>query len=257
MKLKILFFPVTLVLSLSILIWFVKPMWTEYKTSQSELKTATNHKQELEEGLRSLNMSMDAYEIMDEDSRQLIKNAITMEKNNDDFIAEIHKNIVNSGIFLAGTKLKEERIKASAPITPEEGYVKVEKEGTLVEADVVGNYLDIKSFVEKVDVQNRFTMPKEVVISRMDEEGVSEDGETVEVSGELIKAKVSFVIYDKEVDTTAKISELSGMNDKIVKSLLTTGLKTKVVDDYRNSITSTLFKPVTASGSGKQDLFAK
>lgn len=256
MKLKILFFPVTLVLSLSILIWFVKPMWSEYKASQDELKTATNNKQELEEGLRSLNMSMDAYEIMDEDSKQLIKNAITNDRNNDDFIAEIHKNIVNSGIFLAGTKLKEARTRTNKQVKQGEGIAKIEKKNTAVEVDVVGNYLDIKSFVEKIDIQNRFTTSKEIVISKMDENAPNDEDE-VESTGELIKAKISFMIYDKEPDPTAKVSTLSSMNDKVAKSLMTTGLKTKVVDDYRNSITSTLFKPVTASGSGKEDIFAK
>ena len=224
--------------------------------SKYELETANSQKEELEKGLRSLNMSMDDYEIMDEDSKQLMKNALPVEKNNDDFIAEVHKNIVNSGIFLAGTKLKEDRTRVGLAPVQGEGPVKIEKEGTTVEVDVVGNYVDIKSFVDKVDVQNRFTKPKEIVISRMEDSAEIEE-EVAEVTSGLIKGKISFVIYDKAVDTAAKISKLSSMNDPTVKSLMTMGLKKKVIDDYRNSITSTLFKPVTASGSGKEDLFAK
>lgn len=203
-------------------------------------------------------MSMDDFEIMDEDAKQLIKNAIPTEKNNDDFVAEIHKNVVNSGIFLAATRLKEERARKSKRTAAENaGYVKVERKGTTVDVDVVGNYLDIKSFIDKVDVQNRLTVPNEIMISRMEENVQVAEGEEAPEINELVKAKVNFTIYDKDVNTNVSISKLSSMNDEIVKSLLTTGLKKGVVEQYKNSITSTLFKPVTASGSGKEDLFAK
>jgi len=262
MKLKILFLPITLVLSLSILIWFAKPLWNEYQQKKVELEELRVQKEALDTGLRSLNNAMNAYETMDEDSRQLIKNALPNDKNNDDFIAEIHKNVVNSGVFLSGTTLKEYKSRRSSASRPKvEGeYVKKEKNGTQVDVDVVGTYPNIKLFVEKIDTQNRLSIPTKMVISTMDENSANQEGgeeEPASTDGSLIKAKISFVIYDKEADQTAQISKLNGMNDKVAKSLLTTGLKEQVVDQWRNSVTSTLFKPVTASGSGKQDLFAK
>ena len=261
MKLKILFLPITLVLALSILIWFAKPLWNEYQQKKVELEELRVQKEALDTGLRSLNNAMNAYETMDEDSRQLIKNALPNDKNNDDFIAEIHKNVVNSGVFLSGTTLKEAKINRSTSRPKGENeYVKKEKIGTQVDVDVIGTYPNIKLFVEKIDTENRLSVPTKMTISTMDENSENQESGEDEVApseGGLIKAKISFVIYDKQADPTVQISKLNAMNDKVATSLLTTGLKEQTVDEWRNSVTSTLFKPVTASGSGKQDLFAK
>lgn len=259
MKLKILFFPITLILSLTIIIWFIKPQWGEYEIKKGELSKTMEEKQQLEEGMRSLSMALSDYELMDEDSKSFIMNAIPKNNNNDDLIAEIHKNVMSSSVFLVGTKLKEARTGTSGSKAKkiEEGdYVSPELKETVVEAEVVGEYLNVKSFIEKIDMENRFSMPKEVLISKVNE-NKSEEEEDDSAVINLVKARIIFSIYNKEKDAAARLSKLNNINDQVVKSLLSTGLKTQVVDDYRSIITPTLFKPVVASGSGKQDLFAE
>ncbi|MEA1925922.1 MAG: hypothetical protein U9M90_01595 [Patescibacteria group bacterium] len=256
MKLKILFFPITLILSLTIVIWFIKPQWVEYKAKKEELSKTMEEKQQLEKGMRSLSMALDDYELMDEDSKSFIMNAIPKNRDNDDFIAEIHKNVMSSSVFLVSTKLKEVRAVSNRPKVAEENeYVSPELKETVVEVEVIGEYLNVKSFIEEIDMENRFSMPNEVLISKINEnKSEEEDDSTV---SNLVKARIIFSIHNKKKDAAAQLSKLNNINDKVVKSLLSTGLRTQVIDDYQKIITPKLFKPVSTSRAGKQDLFAK
>lgn len=256
MKLKILFFPITLILSLTVLIWFAKPQWEEYQTKKTELNETIEEKQQLEKGMRSLSMALSDYELMDKDSESFIMNAIPKNKDSDNLVAEIHKNVMDSGVFLVGTKFKEVSATSSKPRPNEEiGYVPPELKEVNVEVEIVGEYLNIKSFVEKIDMENRFSMPNEVSISKVNENKSEEEGDSAVIN--LVKARITFSVYNKKKDPEVQLSELNNINEKVVQSLLSKGLKTQVIDDYRNIITAELFKPVVASGAGKQDLFAE
>ncbi len=252
MKLKLFFLPITLVLSLVLVIWFIKPGWVEYKMRNAELSDLLSEKQEFEKGLAQLNAALNDYELMNEETKQLIVNAVPEEKNNDDFIAEIHKNIMGAGVFLSGTRFRENQ-RSKAALAKNKGKA-LSMMKTEVEVEVIGNYLNVKSFIDRVDLENRLSIPSEVVISRLKSQRVGDD-ETG--PADLVRARVIFGIYEKKKDPNTELSSLSNTGDKVVKSLLESGLKIKVIDDYKEAVTSTVFVPVSMGDAGKQDIFAK
>lgn len=248
MKLKLFFLPITLILSLVLVIWFIKPGWVEYKIRNAELSDLLSEKQQFEKGLAQLNAALDDYELMNEDTKQLIMNAVPGEKSNDDFIAEIHKNVMGAGVFLSGTKFREDR----GAQVKKKGQALVATK-TEVEIEVIGSYLNVKSFVDRVDLENRLSTPKEIEISRLRSQSVSED-ETG--PADLVRARIIFGIYEKKKDSNTDLSSLSNTGDKVVKSLLESGLKMQVIDNYKEAVTATVFVPVSMGDAGKQDIFA-
>lgn len=256
MKLKLFFLPFTLVLALVLIIWFIKPGWGDYQIKKGELEELLEEKQQLDKGLAQLNVALDNYEFMDNKTKQLIMNAMPTDKNNDDLIAEIHKNVLNSGVFLSGTKLKGDNVSARSRSSSKKNNKSTspERKETTVEVEVIGNYLNVKSFIEKVDFENRLSIPKEVSLSRLQRENISEEEPGPD---DLVKAQITFSIFEKKKDPNISLSKLSSTNDEIIKSLLASGLKMEVVEGYQEAVTSTLFIPVTMEGAGKQDIFAR
>lgn len=259
MKLKILFLPIALVLSLSIAIWFVNPEWKAYGEEKVELEALNAKKAELDDGLRALNRSMDAYDMMDESSKQLVFNAIPKKANNDDFVAEIHNNARKSGVLISGIKMTDpiKKKPSSKNDAEKEEKFSMMVEGTVAEVKIVGNYLDVKAFVKMVDMENRMSLPLKTIISEVEEATVTEiEGEgEIDVSQlNLVKANVVFGILHAN---QSYFGDIENINDETAKQLLSIGLDEQVIENYKKTVTSTLFKPVIAPGADREDLFAK
>ena len=164
MKLKIIFFPLTLIISFAIFILMIKPEWESLGINKAQLDTLSEKRDTLLNGKQNLQKAFDEYEELDESDRQLIMNAVPPYNNNDDFIAEIYKNMQGSGAFLVSTALKEKntsRILSRTECRDEKAniaqtgtstedvslpYCPPERMITDSRVEIVGNYLNIKDF---------------------------------------------------------------------------------------------------------------
>ena len=260
MKLKILFFPMALLVAFVITIFFTKPEWDIYKDKQAEADLLTKQLDDLKSGHNSILNATKKLNELTSDQENLILNAIPRDYNNDDFLAEIHKSAERSGVFILATKLKNnELIKNSTVEITEAGQAKPVLNISGAKVTVMGSYTDVLEFVKEVDSHNRLTSPKELSIVSQDINVLvpSEGGEAVTADGMLIKCDVTFDFFSKPENEKLEIARLIRGNDPVVKSLLNGQFKTGVIENYKEDITSEVFRPVGAGNAGKADIFAK
>lgn len=273
MKLKIIFFPLTLIISFAIFILMIKPEWESLGINKVQLDTFSEKRDTLLNGKQNLQKAFDEYEELDESDRQLIMNAVPPYNNNDDFIAEIYKNMQGSGAFLVSTALKEKNTNSALNRTEcRDDKANIAQAGTSTEdtslpycppertitdsrVEIVGNYLNIKDFVKLIDNQNRLAIPTKTTIERIENNEEIEGEERP--SGDLVKGILQFDFFNKDIDERIVLSNMAESNDKVLSSLLLGSVNTQAIDAFKDSITSDAFRPVSVSGMGKVDLFAK
>lgn len=277
MKLKIIFFPLTLVVAFAIFILMIKPEWESLGANKAQLDTLSEKRDQLQNGKQNLQKAFNEYEDLNESDKQLIINAMPPYKNNDDFIAEIYKNMQGSGAFLVSTDLKEMKERAGGSACekaavkaaraaaksedPEDkevfvaAYCPPENITTVTKVEIIGGYVNnIKNFVALMDSQNRLTVPTKTIVERVD--NASSEVE-VQDSGDLVKGVLNFNFFNRAMDAGIVLSNMADSNDKILDSLLSGSINTQAIDAFKDSITSEPFRPVTVAEWGKEDIFAK
>lgn len=278
MSLKLIFFPLTLIVSISILIWVAKPEWESLKNNKQELATLSEKRDKFQGNQQNLQKALNQYQQMDENDKQLINNALPALNNNDDFIAEIYKNIQQSGAFLAETSLKagkdsageaaraaclqknssatnEASVEGEDPETQvkaEPAYCPPAKKSTLATIGIVGAYANIRDFAKMIDTQNRLTIPSSFSISKL-----QTSTEENEAGADALSSKISFNFYDKEESKGVLLSSLVEGSDKALSGLMTGSLNTQAIGAFKDAITPDVFRPVSVQEMGKDNLFAK
>ncbi len=261
MKLKILFFPIALLVAFMVTIFFTKPEWDIYKDRQGELDLLTKQLDDLKSGHDSIMNAAKKLNSLTSDQESLVLNAIPKSDNNDDLLAEIHKSAERSGVFIISTKVKSEALNGSSK-TSEEIIMEGSSKPTLKQADikvtVMGSYTDVFEFVKEVDSHNRLTLPKELMIiaQDVDASNVREGEAETDSNGALIKCELLFEFFNKPENEKLEIASLIRSSDPVIKSLLSGQFKTGVVDKYNENITSEIFRPVGAGSAGKSDIFS-
>ena len=259
MKLKILFFPIALFVAFMITIFFTKPEWDIYQEKQEELTKLTMELDDLKSGNASIENATKKFNSLTPDQESLVLNAIPSEEKNDDFLAEVHKSAETSGVFIISTKIKNPQInRANRNILPGSlASMTPTRTGVTAEVSVMGSYIDIAEFVKEVDSHNRFTTPRELlIIEQQVIADVAEEEISVE-NGSMIKCELTFDFFSKEKNEKLQIANLIRANDPVIKSLLSGQLKTGIIEDYQNSITREVFRPVSAGSAGKEDIFSR
>lgn len=279
MSLKLIFFPLTLIVSISILIWVAKPEWESLKNNKQELATLSEKRDKFQGNQQNLQKALNQYQQMEENDKQLINNALPALNNNDDFIAEIYKNIQQSGAFLAETSLKagkdsageaaraaclqkntgdtnnEESIEGEDSNTQakeEPAYCPPAKKVTLATIGIVGAYANIRDFAKMIDTQNRLTIPSSFSISKL-----QTSTEENEAGADVLSSKISFNFYDKEESKGVLLSSLVEGGDKALSGLMTGSLNTQAIGAFKDAITPDVFRPVSVQEMGKDNLFSK
>ena len=256
MNLKLLFFPLTLIILVSSVIGVTKPTWDEYKTQKEEVIKLGQEKKELEVGVANIKKALASYRNLDEDTKSYVNNAIPVDSDDDNLIAELNKNISQSGILA----MKIDTNKKKAMVSPKCRQAGAEKNGlncaakasmTKVTLSAAGTYPMIKDFLSKLDVQNRIIVPGSISLSAPNNSKENEDS-----SIRLITAKISFDVFQKKPVKVESFSKIMA-SDIVLKSLLQKGLSAEGLEAVSKFITSDVFMPVQVEGVGKSDLFQK
>lgn len=280
MTLKLLFFPLSLFVSLVILIWMVKPEWDNYKDFQVELIKKQKELEKIQKGIASVGISFDAFSKVNEQTRSLIEYSIPDGIDSEDFLAQIGKSANSSRVLMVSIKTDKEKKRR---VRSEEEEIS----GIVMTGDVevVGNYPNVRSFINKIEKQNRLTVIDNVSISKIDnlknskrikespevdqqqEDGVEGENESegelkveelLPVSTDLVRAKVSFKFYARKGDDNSKkLSSMIESKDIIFDSLLSGKFKGEVIDKFKEDITTEVFAPIGSGIIGKQNLFLK
>ncbi len=278
MTLKTIFLPIAVLGSIFAAFFLDKPLWDESKIAEKQLAEAKKELSELETDLKNLNTALNQYKKLDANTKELIVNAVPMEKDNDNFIAEIHTNVGDSSTLLMGSKISEQKVKISkecqlaAKAAKSEGakeapYCPPEKQINVATLEIIGSYSGARTLIKKLNSQNRLISLKDVSVTNAEQarreeagEGEGEDGEgePLPAVGSSVKSSIKFEFYNRKKDDELKISDLSD-SDEVFKSLIKKSLDMETISLYKASVEdpNDPFEPVSVDESLKEDLFSR
>ncbi len=256
MNIKLLFFPLSIVvLSWSVIV-ITKPAWDEYKIKKTEFIKLSAEKQKLETGVMNIKKALVAYNNLDADIKTYVGNAIPVDREDDNLIAEVNKGISQSGVLVTRLASSEKKAvinpKCRQAVTgnnlPTDCTPKASN--TNVSLSAIGSYPMVKDFLGRLDTQNRIIIPKSLNLVSSDNQNKEDDISTIS----LITAKVEFNVLQKKPIKIKSFSNIMS-SDVILKSLLNNGLSINGLNAVNKFIASDIFTPVQANGTGKDDLF--
>jgi chaperonin cofactor prefoldin len=256
MSIRLLFLPLTIVILLWSVIGVTKPAWDEYQAKKGEATKLLEEKNRLSLGMANIKKALAEYNGLDNETKIYLNNAIPAEAENDNLIGEINKNASQSSVLV----LKLDAKNSKARVNSKCKQASARKDGldcsrsasvTNVTLSVAGTYPIIKDFLGKLDLQNRVIVPRTTNLITT-KKVANEEVDTSKIK--LITAKINFDVFQKKKLVNKKLSTIMS-SDKILKSLLTSGLNQRGVEKIRQFIDSDVFIPVTVEGAGKEDLF--
>ena len=258
MNIKLLFFPLSVIILVWSIIGITKPAWDSYKTQKVELSKLVKEKQELEKGVMNIKKALTEYQNLDEDTKSYVNNAIPINSDDDNLVAELNKSISQSGILVVKIGASEKKVNVSSKCrqqgAAESGLNCSPKASvTNVTLSAVGAYPMIKTFLSKLDVQNRIVVPNAVALSTSKNKNDSEDGDS---PIQVVTAKIDFSVFQKKPVEIKSFSKVM-TSDTVLKSLLNGGLSTAGLEAINKFIDSEVFIPVQVEGAGKDNLFEK
>jgi hypothetical protein len=184
-----------------------------------------------------------------------VNNAIPVDSDDENLVAELNKNISQSGVLVVKIDANEKKARIS-PKCRKKGAENSElncsatASTTGVTLSAAGLYPMIKGFLGRLDTQNRIVVPSSVSLS------TSNNNEEDNSAVQLITAKIEFDVFQKKPVKIKSFSKIM-TSDIVLKSLLEDGLNTGGLEAINRFITSEVFIPVQVEGVGKDDLFKK
>lgn len=258
MKLKILFFPLSIMLALVIFIWMTKPDWDSLKNEKSNLGTLQEEAQKIDSQLQSLDAAYSQFSNLS-DEKALIANAIPSSEKPDELIAEYYLKAKESEVFVVSAKAEDAAASSScnAPAavpavenldddsgTPSAPVVSAPcLQSSKISLSLAGSYLNLKKFMGQIEKMNRFTMAKDFTITK----GTSEE------QSDILSMTVNFEVYLKDQPTGFTVAQ--GLSTPTGQALLAGKIDKGVIDQYKKDVTDRIFQPVNVEGSGKEDIF--
>ncbi len=256
MNIKLLFFPLSMIILVWSVIGITKPAWDDYKMQKVELDKLVTERQGLEKGIMNIKKALLEYNNLDDSTKNYVNNAIPVDGDDDNLVAELNKNISQSGILVVKIGVSKQKAKINPKCRQKDaaasGLNCSEKASSMgVTLSAAGLYPKIKEFLGKLDVQNRIVVPKTVTMSASNNKKENEDSDI-----KLITAKINFDVFQKK---PVKIKSFSSImtSDAVLRSLLSKGLDTDGIEIVKKFITSEIFVPVKVDGVGKSNLFEK
>jgi len=255
MNVKLLFLPFTILVFLWISISYTKPTWDKYQTDKKEVKKMAVTEAKLQRGLNNINKAYNEYKNLDENTSSYINNALPLVKDNDNLVAEINKNAERSGVLISDISVQKEQSRSN--IKCQNSNTSNKKQscnvGSVpigVSLTAIGSYATIKNFVGKLDIENRVIVPKFLQFSTEERT----DNQKSESTERVIYANVNFNVFYSGKRKNVKLSQVID-TDKVLMSLLATGIDKGSIYKLKKFVTSEVFRPVQADGVGKENLF--
>jgi Tfp pilus assembly protein PilO len=105
MAVKMLLFPLFLILSLAVFFMLGKPEWDKFSAERATLQKVAERKQALSGKISKVQAALSQYEGLKSGTKQLINNAIPADQASDDLITEIERNGQRKGVFVSKINL--------------------------------------------------------------------------------------------------------------------------------------------------------
>lgn len=269
MSLKLLFFPMSMMLSLVILIWMAKPEWDGLKKTQLVLADVTDKLAKVDGQVSALEEALSQYKSKSADHR-LINNAIPFNRHAEDTQAEIYQKMKNSNVLLdsilpspggsnscsnasltSSAGISSSTSTAIAPIqSSAEGVPNATNSCLLADTyllSIMGTYRDIRAFIKDLGAMNRYSDIGSISISR--------DFDPRNQNSDVLNGAISVNTYYKAEPSDFQI--IQHLNEPAGKVLLGGKIETDVIEKFRSSVASRPFEFEGAipTGLGKDNIF--
>ena len=152
MKLKILFFPLSLATAIVLFIWFIHPEFSQFKEDRNELDAQRNILREVKikkQNINNLNASLDD----NLDKEKLILEYLPPFEKEEDIINALNYLATSSGTVLVDFEaniVKGNLGRSKIPKTGEENAAETVKHKTKAILNLTGSYENIRSFFDQI-----------------------------------------------------------------------------------------------------------
>lgn len=273
MKVKLLFIPLSIIISIVVSIWMTKPTYDSLKTNKEELASQTEKLSKVTSQKKSMESVKTAYENLGID-KELIDNALPSKKDLDNLYAELVGKLSESNIFTNKISFSAPReIKNSKSDTTdsadtildssskskggENGVVVDQKRLNEVETTIegIGGYPELKNLLAAVYSMNRYLNVSSLEISKARQEGQEI---AQQASNGLLQLRVGLSAYFEELESAEQVVQLASSNGAVMSNLLKGGLSNDVIEEYKERRTKTPFNfPFSIEGAGKENIFTR
>lgn len=263
MNLKILFLPASLVLTVIVLVWMVKPEYDKMTTLKKEVGVAQEELNKIDSQVAAFNQALADYRSLGED-KQLIENALPTDRKGDEVIAESFQKVKDGEVLLtqvsSAAASTTSYCQNTAPVTSPAALEQESSAGSStsggaesislcpsslqITLSLLGQYSNIRKTIDALSKMNRFADVANLSIIK----------QTNDDANNLV-ATVSMNIFYKNFNSSVDISKL--LNTPAGITLLSGNLDQKTIESFKESITNKIFPPVNVSGYGKENIFVR
>jgi Tfp pilus assembly protein PilO len=249
MKIKILIIPFTIVLSITALIWFIYPMYSNdldgAKEKYAELQKEREKFSDIENKIANADKLYAELQALPQ--RDILYRYIPEEKKEEEIVDNLNFLASSSGLSIFSMAIKSSKSSGSASLVSGDSDVSLAKAGSLpspsnisANLSLAGNYESIKKFLESVSKLERY---KEFVSLKLEKISGSEK----EVAPDVLKMTVgiNFNFLEK-----AKLSEADANN----AVFLANKPNMKAIIDIENAKNREVLK-LDVTAKGKTNLF--
>lgn len=200
MKLKLLFFPIAVIVSLSLIIGFISPEFSNIKEKRNSLKLKERTLKdtiERKQNIISLTNSLD----LNQEKEILIKNYLPSSKYEEEIINKVYKIAIDSKVSLIDLIFSNKGLKNKLPSAVRKEEIILEEEGEKmlvvepkemgVNVELLGTYENVRSFFSNVYAMEKFNNISSIDISKVGEKSGEEPEEASGSSNNLLKVTVN------------------------------------------------------------------
>jgi Tfp pilus assembly protein PilO len=253
MKIKIYFLPLSLVVVLFVFVYFIKPAWGENKQLKKELIKEQTILEELISKSNFLEKALSHYQQFSQD-KELINNAMPVSNREDKLVGEINEVANSAGIVVGKIGINEQKkVKRTIqrePLQDDQSAIEEDSLVTLsVDIETVGEYTQIKKFIEMLNAANRFMKIELIDLSRLEQK---EDQE----STGMVSGKIAFLVFYKAENNVVAMSKLVSSGDVAMKGILTGKISDAIIENFKKMHTENVYELTPGDNQpGKENIF--
>ncbi|GBE17238.1 hypothetical protein BMS3Abin15_01077 [bacterium BMS3Abin15] len=199
MKLKLLFFPIAVIVSISLIIGFISPEFSDVKEKRDNLKIkekTLKDVMERKQGISSLTGNLDSNKAKE----SLAKSYLPASKYEEEVINKVYKTAVDSKVSLINLMFSDEGLKSNLPsdtMQQEEagsiagrGKISVVKiRDVSVSIELLGTYENMRVFLGNIYTMEKFNDISSIDISKV-KESSGEETEEAPVTSNNLRATI-------------------------------------------------------------------
>ncbi len=198
MKLKLLFFPIAVIVAVSLIIGFISPEFSNTKEKRSSLKFKEKTLSNVIEKKQNINSLIDSLNSSQE-KEILIKSYLPTSKYEEEIINKVYKIAIDSKVSLINLTFSAESLKNKLPsnakrqekisLAGEEEVLVVKPKDIGVSVELLGTYENTMDFLDNVYIMEKFNEINSIDISKVSEKS-DEGSEEASAAGNNLKTTV-------------------------------------------------------------------